>query len=69
MFKLLLLLVFAAIVASLMAALYFLIFDRADSHRTVNSLGLRVALSLLLVVLLLIGFYTGQLQPHGLHPH
>ncbi|WP_421863485.1 DUF2909 domain-containing protein [Motiliproteus sp.] len=66
MFKLLLLFVFAAIVASLMAALYFLISDRADSHRTVNALGLRVALSLLLVALLLIGFFTGQLQPHGL---
>lgn len=66
MFKLLVLLVFVAIVISLMAALYFLMFDRTESHRTVNALGIRVALSLLLVILLLVGFYTGQLQPHGL---
>ena len=65
MFKLLLLVIFIAILVSLFAALYFLIQDRSASHRTVNALGIRVALSLVLVALLLFGLFSGQLQPHG----
>ncbi|MEH6473991.1 MAG: twin transmembrane helix small protein [Halopseudomonas sp.] len=61
MFKLLLLIVFGAIVVSLFTALYFLITDSGSSQRTVNSLAVRVLLSLLLVGLLVYGFYSGQL--------
>lgn len=61
MFKLVLLIVFAGIVISLFSALYFLIKDTGSSQRTVNTLALRVALSLLLVGLLLFGFYSDQI--------
>ncbi|WP_210396986.1 twin transmembrane helix small protein [Motiliproteus sediminis] len=64
-FKLLVLVLFAAVVISLFAALYFLITDSSRRQRTVNALALRVLFSLLLIATLLIGFYTGHLQPHG----
>ncbi|MEH6651552.1 MAG: twin transmembrane helix small protein [Motiliproteus sp.] len=73
MLKILLLIVFVAIVISLLAALYFLIsapqYDQTEQndlpeqtdHRTVNALAVRVLLSLLLVGLLLFGLFSGQL--------
>ena len=64
-FKLLVLLLFAAVVVSLFAALYFLMTDAPQRQRTVNALALRVLFSILLIATLLIGFYTGHLQPHG----
>ena len=47
------------IVASLFSALYFLIKDRGRGERTVRALTVRVALSLLLFALLMIGFHFG----------
>lgn len=61
MFKLLLLIVFGGIVISLFTALYFLIKDSGSSQRTVNTLAVRVALSLVLVGLLLFGIYSDLL--------
>lgn len=65
MLKLLLLIVFAAIIISLLRAFYFLITKTEPGHKVVNALIVRVVLSLLLVSLLLFGFFTGQLQPYG----
>lgn len=64
--KLLLLLLFCAVVLSLFSGLFFLIRDQGKSNRTVNSLFLRVAFSVLIIVVLLYGFYTGEITPHGL---
>jgi hypothetical protein len=47
------------IVASLLSALYFLIKDRGQTDRTAKALTLRVALSVVLFVLLMLGFYSG----------
>ncbi len=58
MFKLLLLMVFGGILISLFTALYFLIADSGSRQRMVNTLAVRVALSLLLVGLLLFGYYS-----------
>ncbi|EAR61366.1 twin transmembrane helix small protein [Neptuniibacter caesariensis] len=62
--KLLLLLLFAAVVISLFSGLFFLIKDQGQSHRTVNSLFFRVSFSVLIVVVLIYGFYTGEISPH-----
>ena len=62
--KLLLLLLFAAVVISLFSGLLFLIKDQGQSHRTVNSLFFRVSFSVLIVVVLIYGFYTGEISPH-----
>ncbi|MGB0204551.1 MAG: twin transmembrane helix small protein [Neptuniibacter sp.] len=62
--KLLLLILFAAVVISLFSGLFFLIRDQGQSHRTVNSLFFRVAFSVLIILVLIYGFYTGELRPH-----
>ncbi|WP_299181112.1 twin transmembrane helix small protein [uncultured Neptuniibacter sp.] len=62
--KLILLFLFTAVVLSLFSGLYFLIRDQGKSHRTVNALFLRVTFSSLIIIVLLYGFYTGELTPH-----
>ena len=56
MFDLLILAVMLGILVSLGAGLFFLVRDRGRSERTVISLTVRVALSVLLLVLLAWGF-------------
>ena len=56
MFDLLILAVMFGILVSLGAGLFFLVRDRGRSERTVISLSIRVALSVLLLVLLAWGF-------------
>ena len=56
MFDLLILGVMLGILVSLGAGLFFLVRDRGRSERTVISLSIRVALSVLLLVLLAWGF-------------
>jgi hypothetical protein len=47
------------IVLSLGSALYYLITDRGGSDRTVKALTWRVALSIMLFALLMLGFHFG----------
>ncbi len=56
MFNLLILAVMLGILVSLGAGLFFLVRDRGRSGRTVISLSIRVALSVLLLALLAWGF-------------
>jgi len=61
MFKLLLLLLFLGAVISLFSGLFFLIKDGGRSFRLVNSLYLRVAFCVALLLVLAWGFYSGEL--------
>ncbi len=63
--KLLIILVFIAILASLGSGLFFLVNDRGESKRMVNALTLRVALSVMLFVLLLGSWLSGWIQTHS----
>ena len=63
--KSLLLLLFAAILASLGAALYALLRDHAPSERTVRLLTWRTLLSITLFLLLLAAFAGGLITPHA----
>ena len=47
------------ILASLGAALFFLVTDRSQSNRTVKALAVRVGLSLTLFLILMAGYYFG----------
>jgi hypothetical protein len=59
---------FVAILASLGLALVAL-FRRGDHRETLlRALTIRVGLSVLFFVLLLLGWYFGVLEPHGLRP-
>ena len=48
-----------AILGSLGSALFFLFTDKPGSQRTVRALTLRVGLSILLFILLLVGYHFG----------
>ncbi len=63
--KPLIVVLFIAILVSLFCGLYFLLTDRGRSNRTVNSLFLRVAFSIALLLVLLYGFYSGELGTHA----
>ncbi|KAF1700521.1 twin transmembrane helix small protein [Pseudoxanthomonas suwonensis] len=53
------------IVWNLGSALYYLMVDRGESQRTVNALTRRIALSIGLILLVVLGIWTGVIQPHG----
>ena len=56
------------IIGSLGSGLYYLVKDKGSSDRTVRALTVRISLSVLLFILLIIGYATGLLQPHGVIP-
>ncbi len=68
LFKLLIFLIFMLILASLASGLFFLANDKGKSKRTIYSLTTRVVLSISLFLLLLLGYATGLIKPHGLFP-
>jgi hypothetical protein len=57
--KIIVILFLVFIVASLGSALYFVVKDRGQSNRAVKALTIRVALSVVLFALLMLGFYLG----------
>ncbi len=56
------------ILGSLFSALFYLIKDKGNSDRTVKALTLRIGLSIMLFVILMLGYYLGLIKPHGLSP-
>lgn len=63
--KIIIVLFLFIIIGSLFSGLFYLIRDKGTSERTVRALTVRISLSVLLFVLLMIGYATGLLQPHG----
>lgn len=61
MFKAVIVVLMLAVVVSLFSGLFFLIRDRGKTNRVVNSLAVRVALSILLLVVILIALWQGGL--------
>lgn len=57
--------VFVAIVYNLGAALYYMYFDQPGSGRMARALTWRIALSVGLIAVVVIGIFTGLIQPHG----
>jgi len=57
--KIVVILLFVAILGSLGSALFFLVSDGGQSKRIVKALALRVGLSLALFLLLMAGYYFG----------
>ncbi|CAK0770641.1 conserved hypothetical protein [Gammaproteobacteria bacterium] len=66
--KLPVLLLLGFIVVSLIEGMYFLAKDdgAVDRTRVVKALTIRITLSLLLFLLLILGYFTGLIQPHEL---
>jgi len=61
MLKLAIVVLLFAVIISLFSGLFFLIRDRGKTNRVVNSLAVRVSLSLLLLAVVLIALWTGDL--------
>ncbi len=57
-----------AIIASLGSGLYHMVSARGDSTRMVRSLAWRVALSATLFLLILLFWWLGLIEPHGILP-
>jgi len=53
------------IIWNLGAGLYYLMVDRSQSKRTVNALTWRIGLSITLIILLIVGIFSGKIVPHG----
>ncbi len=66
--KLLILLLLLVILGSLAASMIFIVRDRGRGKRPVAALTVRVVLSLVLFALLVVGYFTGHLKPHGIIP-
>ena len=67
MFKIPVILVLVFVVFSLGQGMYYLAKDdgEEDKTRVVRALTVRIVLSLTLFGLLMLGYFTGLLQPHG----
>jgi succinate dehydrogenase/fumarate reductase cytochrome b subunit len=57
---------FIAIVYNLGAGLYFMMADKGGTDRTLKALTRRIALSVLLIALVMLGIWTGIIRPHGM---
>jgi succinate dehydrogenase/fumarate reductase cytochrome b subunit len=60
--------VLMAIVFSLGSGLYYLLTDKGGSKRMVNSLTVRIVLSVVLFILLFIAWSFGLIEPHPVAP-
>jgi hypothetical protein len=65
LFKYLIIAILIAIMISLGSALYYLLTDKGGSKRMVNSLTVRISLSVALFVLLFIGWFFGLIGPNA----
>ena len=68
-FKIIVVVVFFIVVVSLTSGLFFLVKDKGNTKRTVQSLTLRIGLSLFAFGLLMLGHAAGWIQPHGVAPY
>jgi len=64
-FKVLIIINLLLILISLFSGAFFLT-KQKQSNKLLGALKVRVALSICLVCLLILGFYLGQIAPHGL---
>lgn len=64
MFKLIIVLMLFAVIGSLFSGLFFLVRDHGANDRTVKALTLRVALSVAILALLLLGYRFGMIPGH-----
>ena len=66
--KVIIVLVFIGIVASLGSGLFYLVHDKGDSRRTLRALTWRIGLSMGLFAFLMILIALGVIEPHGVYP-
>ncbi|MCE2869263.1 MAG: twin transmembrane helix small protein [Xanthomonadaceae bacterium] len=65
--KLLIIAFVLLILWNLGAGLYYMMVDKGKTDRTVKSLSWRIGLSVLLILLVIVGIFTGVIKPHGIY--
>lgn len=61
--KILLVVLLGMVLLSLFSGLYFMYKDKGKSKRVVNALTLRIGLSMLIIVIVIVGYFSGMLPP------
>ena len=64
--KIIVVILFVLVIASLGSALFGLLTSDGSNNRTVRALTFRIGLSILLFALLIVSAKMGWIQPHGL---
>lgn len=64
--KLIVIAFLVVILYNLGAGLYYMLSDRGKTDRTVKALTRRIALSVALILLIVLGIWTGMITPHGI---
>ena len=68
LFKIIIFILLALILISLGSGLLFLVRDQGKTQRVISSLTLRIILSITLFIMLIVGYVTGLIKPHGITP-
>lgn len=63
--KLIIVAFLVVILYNLGAGLYYMMTDKSKTDRTVKALTRRIALSVALILLIILGIFTGVIKPHG----
>jgi TRAP-type C4-dicarboxylate transport system permease large subunit len=61
--KILLVVLLCMVLISLFSGLYFMYKDKGKSRRVVNALTIRIGLSMLIIVIVIVGYFSGMLPP------
>ncbi|MBP8080782.1 MAG: twin transmembrane helix small protein [Arenimonas sp.] len=65
--KLLIIAFLVVILWNLGAGLYYLMVDKGTTNRAVKSLSWRIGTSVALILLVVVGIYSGVIKPHGIY--
>ena len=64
--KLIIVAFLVVILYNLGAGLYYMLTDKGSTKRTVNALTRRIAISVVVILLIILGSWTGVIKPHGI---
>ena len=64
--KILIVVILLFVLYNLGAGLYYMMTDKGTTDRTVKALTWRIGLSVFLILLVILGIWTGVIQPHGI---
>lgn len=67
-YKIIIVVLLLAVIVSLTSGMFFLVHDKGETDRSVKSLTIRISLSIALFIMLIVGYFTGMIQPHGISP-
>ena len=64
--KIIVILVFLAVLGSLASAMVFLVKDKGETNRTAKALTYRIGISVFIFLLLILAYFAGWIEPHGI---